>query len=63
MSVGENIKTLRTSAGLTQDDLAAKVGVSRPMIAQIERGSKVPTLVLSGALAEALNCEVTDFLE
>ena len=63
MSVGENIKLIRKGAGLTQEALALKVGVGQSMIAQIERGSKVPTLVLSGALAEALNCEVTDFLE
>lgn len=32
------VRDARTSAGLTQGDLAAKIGVSRPWISQFERG-------------------------
>ena len=37
MSIGERIKLARTSAGLTQSELAAKVDVSQPTINGWER--------------------------
>ena len=43
MSIGENIKKIRNSNGLTQEALANKVGITRPMLTQIERGTKTPT--------------------
>lgn len=42
MTFGENIANRRKENGLTQEQLAKQVCVSRPMIAQIERGSKAP---------------------
>lgn len=41
MSIGKNLKSIRTAKKLSQSDLAEKVNVSRPMIAQIERGYKI----------------------
>ncbi len=61
-SVGENIKIRRESKGLTQEELAAAVGLGRSMIAQIERGTKSASLQLGVAIAKALGCEITDLV-
>lgn len=63
MSVGENIKARRIAQGMTQQNLADAVSLGRSMIAQIERGSKIPNLLLSAALAEVLGCSLYDFLD
>lgn len=61
MSIGENLKRLRLDANMTQAELAERVGVSLPMICQIERGSKTLSLPLAKAIADELNCELSDF--
>lgn len=58
MSIGENIKQLRTEKHLTQKELAERTGVNQSMIAQIERGSKVPTMPLGKEIADALKCDL-----
>ena len=40
---GAEIKSLRESAGLTQEDLAEIVGVSQPTLVDWERGNKRPS--------------------
>lgn len=61
--VGLNIKKFRISAGLTQLQLAKKVGVSEPMICQIERGTKMPTVILAKEIADALDVDIKKLLE
>ncbi len=63
MSVGENIKAKRLTLGLTQEELACAVGVGRSMVAQIERGSKIPNLMLGRDIAVALGCSMEKLLE
>lgn len=56
------IKALRTRAGLTQEKLAALVGVNQTAISQWETercSPSVPTLV---KLAAALHCTVDDLI-
>ena len=56
--IGENTRMYRERAGLTQADLAERVGVGTAFISRVERGQKrmrVETLV---AVAEALNVSV-----
>lgn len=62
MSIGENLRRLRLNAGLSQSELAETVGVTQPMIAQVERGTKALTLELGSELATALKVQVTEFL-
>lgn len=62
MNIGENTKKIRLEAGLTQEELAKKVGVGRSMLAQIERGTKTLSLPLAIDLADALECSVYDFI-
>lgn len=63
MSIGEKLKKIRLSRGLSQSELAGKVGVTQSMIAQIERGTKAFNLELAKEVSEVLNCSVNDFYE
>ena len=52
------LKAARTAAGLTQADLADRVGVTRKTINTVENGVFVPSTVLSLKLARALGTSV-----
>ena len=52
------LKALRADAGLTQAELAEKVGVSRKTINTVENGVFVPSTVLSLKLAAVLDVRV-----
>lgn len=62
LSLGENIKTRRKGKGLSQEELAGRVLVSTPMICQIERGTRNPSLQLGKAIADALGCTMDELL-
>lgn len=55
-----NVKMLRKEAGLRQEDLATKVGVSRQTIIAVENDKYDPTLELAMKLAIALEKKVED---
>lgn len=40
MNIGERIRKMRDTLGISQQDLAAKVGLSRPALSQIESGRR-----------------------
>ena len=54
------LKLARVRADLTQEALAAKVGVTRKTINTIERGHFVPSTLLALKLAQALGVKVED---
>ena len=62
MSIGENLKRLRIQKNMTQLELAEQVGVSGPMITQIERGTKTMSMPLGKAIAEVIGCNLDDLL-
>jgi transcriptional regulator with XRE-family HTH domain len=58
------LKQLREQRGMSQRDLAAKVGVKQPYIVQLEKGArKDPSLDVLKRLAKALGVPVTELLE
>ena len=61
-TIGENVKRLRDALGLTQVELAARVGVSQSMIAMIERGKRIPSVHALVTLAQALEVSVDALL-
>ena len=68
--MGKNHKELnnqleerRRASGLTQLELAEKVGVSRKSINSIENGIYIPTTVLALKMATALNCSIHDMFQ
>jgi molybdate-binding protein/DNA-binding XRE family transcriptional regulator len=54
------VRERRRQAGLQQQDLAARVGVSRQSLSAIEAGETVPSTALALELARALGCRVED---
>jgi DNA-binding XRE family transcriptional regulator len=44
---------MRVDSGLTQTELARRLGVTQPMISAIERGAKAPTIATLSRIAEA----------
>jgi len=59
---GARLRELRTARGLTQPDIAARVGTSASNISDLERGVKVPTLTTVARLADALECKVSELV-
>lgn len=55
MQSGEKIKLVRKRSGLTQQDLADRIGVTTAMIGQWERGGRVPSAKTIERLSGALN--------
>ena len=58
MNVGETIRARRQALGITQADMAARLGVAPSMVCQIERGSKAPSLPLAAEIARLLGCSI-----
>jgi transcriptional regulator with XRE-family HTH domain len=57
-------KALREKRGLTQEELAGKVGVTKAYISQLESGArKNPSLVVLKRLAKALRVPITALLK
>ena len=62
--LGTLLSTLRKGKKLTQDQLAARVGVTKPYISQLESGArKNPSLTVLRRLAKAMRVSVTELLE
>ena len=55
MSFGEKLKERRTAAGLSQAQVAEKVGITQAAYSGFENGIKTPSLPVACALAQALN--------
>lgn len=53
--LGNRIRTIRTTLGISQEELAFKSGISAAHLGQIERGLKAPTIVTIDKIAKALN--------
>ena len=60
--LGKQLQRLRTGRGLTQEQLAVNVGLSRTFITRLELGQHDPTLSTLVRLAKALRVSVTDLL-
>jgi putative transcriptional regulator len=54
------LRERRTEAGLTQAELAERIGVSRKTINTVENGVFVPSTTLALKLARALKTSVED---
>lgn len=59
-ALNNRLKPLRLAAGLTQAELADRIGVSRKTINTIENGVFVPSTVLALRIAKVLGCRVED---
>jgi putative transcriptional regulator len=63
-SVMDNrVKGLRTAAGLRQEDLADRLGVSRQTVISIEGGRYNPSLELAWRLSRALGVTIEELFD
>ena len=60
--LSENIKTIRKSKGLSQEELAVKVNVVRQTVSKWEKGLSVPDSEMLISLSEALETPVSTLL-
>ena len=58
---GQRLKELREAKNLTQEDLAAIVGVHQTYIGKIETGKANPSLLLMYKLTRAIDITLYDF--
>lgn len=63
LEIGEKIKKLREEKGLTQKELAYKLGTSERMIIYIEKDNRYPSLPLLDRMRGLFNCSFGDILD
>lgn len=56
--MNNRVRELRTAAGMRQEDLADRVGVSRQTIISVEMGRYNPSLELAWRLSKALGITI-----
>jgi XRE family transcriptional regulator, regulator of sulfur utilization len=61
-AIGVRVRALRESSGLSLRDLAARSGVSAPMLSQVERGETSPTLAVAARIAAGLELRLSQLL-
>jgi transcriptional regulator with XRE-family HTH domain len=61
--VGRNVKRLRIAAGLSQAELAERMGVDRAYVSGLELGQRNPTILTLWHIAKALGVKLMLFFE
>lgn len=60
--IGERVRNIRKSNGLTQTDVAKRMGVATPVVSELERGLLNPTMNTYFILCAALEVEPYELL-
>lgn len=63
IKIGSFLKELRTEKGLTQEQLAEKLGVSNRSVSRWETGSTMPDITLLVELAEFYNMDIKEIID
>ena len=58
----ENMLQLRKMAGLTQEELAENIGVSRQSLSKWEKGESIPDLENAASIAQALGASLDELV-
>lgn len=61
-SFGESLRRLRIAAGLSQQQLAAKVNVDRSTVAKWENGHRLPDYAMMDRLSECLHADMASLM-
>lgn len=62
LALSDNIKKLRTKAGISQSHLAKAVGVNQSAICKMEKGMLIPSIATLDDIARALNVAIDDLV-
>ncbi|GAA4708177.1 XRE family transcriptional regulator [Pseudonocardia yuanmonensis] len=60
-AIGAQVRRIRSSSGATLAEMAAKTGISKPMLSKIENAQTSCSLTTLARLADALDVPVTSF--
>ncbi|WP_405341923.1 helix-turn-helix transcriptional regulator [Fibrobacter sp.] len=63
MTPAKALKIMRTNAGLTQMQLAEKIGIAKQNYNSLERGARPISMMMAKKLADALGTSYTMFYE
>jgi len=63
MKIGNNIKLYRKKKGLTQKQLAEKIGTTDSAITRYESNSREPSIEIITKIAKALNISINELLD
>jgi transcriptional regulator with XRE-family HTH domain len=61
--LGANVRQLRKSKGMSQEELALEAGMKRSYLSDLERGTRNPSVRALGRLADALKVEPGELLK
>lgn len=62
-NIGEKIKNIRKSQGLTQKQLGEKLGISQALVNQYENGKRKPKVEQIQRIANALSVDLSELTE
>lgn len=63
MNIGEKIKRRREELGITQRELAIRVGITEATLSRYENGIRIPNAQILAKLAEALQTDLNYFTD
>ena len=63
MDIGDRIAGLRKQAGLTQEQLAERLFVSRELVSKWEQGTRMPGYREAGEIARTLGVETSEIVD
>ena len=63
MKIGEKIRQMRTTASMTQDQLAAKLGISAQSVSKWENGITMPDITLLPDIAECFGVSIDELFD
>ncbi len=62
INLGRKIACARKRSGLTQNDLASRVGVTAQAVSKWERGNACPDIAILDEIADALGISLSELL-
>ena len=62
MAFSENLKKIREENGVSQAELAQRLGVSQSLVARWERGSRLPDIVIGAEIEEQCGIPVKNLV-
>ncbi len=63
MKIGEKIKSLRKSNGMSQEVLAQKLNVNRNLLSRVETGKNDPTITMVKDIATIFNVDIASLAD
>ncbi len=63
MNIGENIRTARKKAGVSQKELAEHLGVYQKDVSRWENGERTPSTEVFARICKTLNASADEILE